>query len=167
MRESWKTRFFRYGINIYPMFFGTGGRVTFIAGDWSLIIVRLKLNLWTRNYVGTIFGGSQFAATDPMYMLMLFHRLGPEFVVWDKSASIRFKRPSKERIEARFELTDAEYENIKRIAREKGEYQFDKSGQWVDGKGNAISTFEKTLYVATKDFYKKKQLEKAQAKSSK
>lgn len=48
-KESLKTFLFRFGMNMYPMYYGTGGRVTYLAGDW------------TRNYVGTIFGGSMFA----------------------------------------------------------------------------------------------------------
>jgi hypothetical protein len=49
----------------------------------------VKLPLWwrTRNVVGTIFGGSIYAAVDPFYMLMLIKVLGREYVVWDKAAA--------------------------------------------------------------------------------
>lgn len=48
----------------------------------------------TRNYVGTIFGGSLYGALDPI-MIMLIKLLGPEYEVWDKAASIRFRRPGR------------------------------------------------------------------------
>jgi len=34
------------------------------------------------NYVGTIFGGSMYAAVDPVYMLMLIMNLGKDYIVW-------------------------------------------------------------------------------------
>ena len=83
--ESLRTRGFRALLNVAPVYAGTGGRVTFIAGDWREIRVEIPLSLRTRNYVGTIYGGSMYGAVDPIYMLMLMHRLGPEFIVWDKA----------------------------------------------------------------------------------
>ena len=152
--ESWKTRIFRYGINFYPMFFGTGGKVMFIAGDWKKVVVRLSLNMWTRNYVGTIFGGSQFSATDPMYMVMLINILGGEYVVWDKSASIQFKKPGKGKLTADFIYTEDEIEHIKRVTASEGKYEFIKTTSWIDQNGDLISTIDKSIYVATKEFYK-------------
>lgn len=152
--ESLKTRFFRYGINLYPMFFGTGGKVLFIAGDWKRVVVRLSLNMWTRNYVGTIFGGSQFSATDPMYMVMLINILGDDYVVWDKSASIQFKKPGKGKLKAEFIYTDEEVEQIKRVTASEGKYEFTKSVSWIDESGAVVSTIDKNVYVATKAFYK-------------
>jgi hypothetical protein len=72
-----------------PVYRGTGGRLKYIAEDWSEIKLVLPLSWRTRNYVGTIFGGSIYSAVDPIYMLMPIRRLGPEFIVWDKS-SIQF-----------------------------------------------------------------------------
>lgn len=152
--ESWKTRFFRYGINFYPMFFGTGGKVMFIVGDWKKVVVSLSLNMWTRNYVGTIFGGSQFSATDPMYMVMLINILGGEYVVWDKSASIQFKKPGKGKLTADFIYTEDEIEHIKRVTASEGKYEFIKTTSWIDQNGDVISTIDKSIYVATKEFYK-------------
>lgn len=152
--ESWKTKFFRYGINLYPMFFGTGGKVMFIAGDWKRVVVRLSLNMWTRNYVGAIFGGSQFSATDPMYMVMLINILGNDYVVWDKSASIQFKKPGKGKLKAEFIYTEEEVEHIKRVTASEGKYEFIKSVSWLDQSGAVVSTIDKSVYVATKEFYK-------------
>ena len=86
MRESFRTFLSRLRFNAWPCYRGTGGRVTFIAGDWSEVRVRLPLSWRTRNYVGTIFGGSIYGAVDPFYMIMLIHNLGPEYLVWVKAA---------------------------------------------------------------------------------
>jgi len=58
--------------------------------------IRLPLIWRTRNYVGTIFGGSLYGAVDPIYMIMLIKALGPDYIVWDKAATIRFLRPGRE-----------------------------------------------------------------------
>ena len=157
-RESRKTRIFRLGLNLYPMFFGTGGKVTFIAADWREVHVRLGLSLWSRNYVKTIFGGSMFSASDPFYMLMLMHVLGKSFVVWDKSASIRFRRPGTQTLYARFLLDETLLDDIRRRVGEAGETDQTFVVQWVDREGKVYAEIERNCYVADKVFYKEKQV---------
>lgn len=161
--ESLKTRLFRYGINLYPMFFGTGGKVVYLKGDWTHAIVRLKLNLWTRNYVGTIFGGSQFAAADPFHMVLLINCIGKNFIVWDKAATIVFKKPGKGVIKAEFIYTPEELKAIKQNTLQDGSYEFKKLISWIDQQGDVVSTFEKTVYVATKEHFEKRRKEKENA----
>jgi acyl-coenzyme A thioesterase PaaI-like protein len=95
MTESLRSRFTRWGFNWFPAFRGTGARITYIARDWREVRLRIPLSRRTRNYVGTIYGGSMYGAVDPIYMVMLIRLLGPEYIVWDKSASIRFKKPGR------------------------------------------------------------------------
>jgi hypothetical protein len=38
----------------------------------------MPLSWRTRNYVGTIFGGSMNSAVDPIYMVILIRRLGKD-----------------------------------------------------------------------------------------
>ena len=66
---------------MFPAYRGTGGRVTYIADDFHEIKVKIPLSWRSRNYVGTIYGGSMYGAIDPIYMLMLIKILGPEYVV--------------------------------------------------------------------------------------
>ena len=111
--ESWQTRRARWRFNFFPAFRGTGARVTYIAGDWHEVRVELPLSWRTRNYVGTIFGGSLYGAADPFYMIMLIHLLGPEYTVWDKAASIRFRRPGRSTLEAQFLVTPEIVDSIR------------------------------------------------------
>ena len=153
--ESLKTRVFRHGMNIYPMYSGTGGRVRFISSDWQHATIELKLKLRTRNYAGTIFGGSMFGAVDPFHMVLLLNILGKEnFVVWDKAGAIQFKKPGKGRLKADVIYTDDEIENIKREATANGKYEFVKAVDWIDEKGDVVSIVQKTVYVATKAYYR-------------
>ena len=100
--ESWASRRMRWGFNLFPAFRGTGARITYIAGDFREARVELPLYWRTRNYVGTIFGGSLYGAVDPMYMILLIKVLGPGYTVWDKAATIRFLKPGRSRLYARF-----------------------------------------------------------------
>ena len=151
MPESWKTRLNRWGFNFFPAYRGTGGRVAYIADDWREIRVKLPLNWRTRNYVGTIFGGSIYGAVDPLYMIMLINILGPDYVVWDKAAAIRFKRPGRETLRAVFTVTDEE------IAAIKAELVTQKSLDRVytvelkNDAGKVHAIVEKTLYIARKE----------------
>jgi acyl-coenzyme A thioesterase PaaI-like protein len=150
MRESFKTRVMRWGFNWFPAFRGTGGRITFIASDFSEIRVKVPLSLRTRNYVGTIFGGSMYGAVDPIYMIMLIHRLGPRYIVWDKAASIRFLKPGRKTLFATFRVTDEEVEQIETLAAPGASLDRHYLVELVDADGTVCAQVEKTLYIKRK-----------------
>jgi hypothetical protein len=147
MRESFRTSLIRHGFNLWPCYRGTGGRVTFIAADWSEVRVRLPLSWRTRNYVGTIFGGSMYAATEPFFMIMLMHRLGPEFEVWDKAATIRFRKPGRSTLTARMTIPPGEEEAIREALR--GARSVDRSYrvELEDPAGVVHAEVDKVVYV--------------------
>jgi len=126
---------------------GTGARVRYVAPDWSEIRLDLPLSWRTRNYVGTIFGGSMYAAVDPIYMLMLIRRLGPEFVVWDKAATIQFKKPGRQTLHARFVVNDEELAAIRTALESQRSVDRTYIVELVDGSGTICATVEKLIYV--------------------
>ena len=141
---------YRWGFNLFPAYRGTGGRVLHIASDWREVKIKLPLNWRTRNYVGTIFGGSIYGAIDPFYMLMLMHILGPGYTVWDKAANIRFRRPGKSVLFADFYLSDEEIVEIKNLA--DGAASIDRvyNVELKDRDGVVHAHIEKTLYISKK-----------------
>jgi acyl-coenzyme A thioesterase PaaI-like protein len=140
-------RLFRVFLNLYPAFRGTGGRVTYIAPDWSEMRIKLPLNWRTRNYVGTIFGGSLYASMDPHFMFMLMHRLGPGYLVWDKAASIRFRRPGRGTLTAVCRMPDAEVAEVKRLLESEAKVDRHYSVDLVDREGVVHATVEKAVNV--------------------
>ena len=148
MRESLRTRLFRWAFNVWPCFRGTGARVAFIASDWSEVRVRLPLSWRTRNYVGTIFGGSLYAGVDPFYMLMLIHRLGPDFVVWDKAASIRFRKPGRSTLYAAFRVEEAEVEEIRRLLQDQPKVDRTYSVELRDAQGVVHAEVQKVIHIS-------------------
>lgn len=147
MPESLRTRLTRHLFNLVPAYRGTGGRIAYIASDWREVRVRLPLSLRTRNYVGTIFGGSMYGAVDPLYMLMLIKNLGPAYLVWDKAASIRFRKPGRGTLHARFLLDEAELQAIREALSTSRSVDRLYTVELTDAAGVVHATVEKTLHV--------------------
>jgi acyl-coenzyme A thioesterase PaaI-like protein len=146
MAESFATRRMRWGFNFFPAYRGTGARITYIAADFREVRLKLPLSWRTRNYVGTIYGGSLYGAVDPIYMIMLIKTLGPGYAVWDKSATIHFKKPGRETLFARFVLADEEIATIRRLT-ETAPTNRVYTVELANAAGLVHATVEKTVYI--------------------
>ena len=147
MPESFKSRRLRWMFNIFPAYRGSGARVTYIASDFREVRIRLPLSWRSRNYVGTIFGGSMYAAVDPLYMIMLIHCLGPEYVVWDKAATIRFRKPGRTTLHATFRLDDAELDAIRAATADGQPVDRTYNVELTGADGVVHASVEKIIYV--------------------
>jgi acyl-coenzyme A thioesterase PaaI-like protein len=139
-------RFLRL-MRLYPPYLGAGVRVRESAPDLSRIVVEMPLTVWNQNFVGTHFGGSLYAMCDPFFMLMLMARLGPDYVVWDKAASIEFLRPGRGTVSAVFELSDAQVHEIREEADGGGKVLPRFAALVVGHDGTPVARIEKTLHV--------------------
>jgi acyl-coenzyme A thioesterase PaaI-like protein len=149
-QRKWKARFFRL-MSLYPPFLGAGIRIVHVASDLSSLEVRMKLTFWNRNYLGTQFGGSLYSLTDPFYMLLLLEALGPGYVVWDKEAVIRFKRPGRGTVRARFDLPPERVAEIRAVADAQYKTEPRFLVQVLAESGEVVAEVEKLLYVRRKD----------------
>jgi hypothetical protein len=113
--------------------------------------VKLPLTWRTYNYVGTIYGGSMYAAFDPMYMYMLIQILGPDYVVWDKAAAIHFKKPGRTTLTARFVIDEAELEAIREALTHAPSVDRVYTVEVVDKEGVVHAIIEKTIYIRRKE----------------
>lgn len=161
--ESARSRFFKLILNFWPCIRGTGVRITYLSGDFHVLRAKLPLTWRTRNRVGTIFGGSLYSATDPFYMLLLMEILGRDFVVWDKGANVRFKRPAKETLYFEMSVTPEQVANIREKAMTDGEYTFELPVLLKSRDGVVHAEVTKVMYVARKEFYRKKLKKRADA----
>src|SRR5688500_8251746 len=132
-------------LNIWPPFRAAGIYVREIAPDFRTATVELRMKLLNRNYVGTHFGGSLFSMTDPFFMIMMMKNLGPEYVVWDKAGTVRFLRPARGTVTAKFHLPEEAVAQAreKTAAGDKHEPQF--RVDIVDAQGVVVADVEKTL----------------------
>lgn len=135
---------------IWPPFLGAGVSVKQFSPDYRTLTVQMRMRFWNRNYVGTHFGGSLYSMTDPFYMLMLMKQLGKGYIVWDKSASIRYRKPAKGTVYAQFELSSEQIEAIKQqvISDNKSEPEF--KILITDADNNVVAEILKTLHISKK-----------------
>jgi len=150
MPESRATRWLRWKMNLFPAYRGMGVRVDYIAADFREVRVHVSLNWCICNYVGTIFGGSLYGTLDPVYMIMLLHILGREYVVWDKSATIRFRKPGRGTLRATFTLDDAEIAAIKEATANGQPVDRTYRAALVDSEGVVHAEVEKVIYIRRK-----------------
>jgi uncharacterized membrane protein len=146
MKTAWK-RHMRWLMNLWPPFAGAGIRVKHLQPDWKAIDVEMKLRFWNRNYVGTHFGGSLYSMTDPFYMLMLIENLGRDYIVWDKSATIRFRRPGQGKVLAGFRLSDEQIEGIRQALRAQDSIEPEFMVEVKDETGAVVAEVLKVLHV--------------------
>ena len=142
--------FLRNFLSYWPPFLGAGVRVVEMGSDFRRIVVELKLNFLNRNYVGTQFGGSLYSMVDPFYMLMVMENLGPDYIVWDKAATIRFLKPGKSAVRATFVLTDAKLAEIRAALDQSPKCEPEFLVEVVDREGVVVASINKTLYVRRK-----------------
>jgi acyl-coenzyme A thioesterase PaaI-like protein len=143
----WRRLRFKLLVNLYAPFLGAGVHVTRVAEDFGAIDVRMRLLPWNRNYVGTHFGGSLFAMADPWFMIILVERLGPGYVVWDKSGAIRFRKPGRGTVRASFEIPPARIEELRRAADADGKVEATFAARIVDEQGEVVAEVEKLISV--------------------
>lgn len=143
-------RHMRWVMNLWPPFLGAGIRVKRLDPDWKALDVEMKLRFWNSNFVGTHYGGSLYSMTDPFYMLMLIANLGGAYIVWDKSASIRFRKPGKGTMFASFRLSDEQIDGIRESLKEQDKIEPTFVVQVKDGSGEVIAEIQKVLHVRRK-----------------
>src|SRR2546428_3744541 len=136
---------------VFGCYRGTGGRLKYIAEDWSEVRLELPLSWRTRNYVGTIFGGSMYAAVDPVYMIMLIKTLGPGYIVWDKAASIRFRKPGRTKLYAHFQMPPEEGDAIPTSLTPGRSIDRVYRVELTDRAGTVHAEMEKTIHIQRRE----------------
>jgi acyl-coenzyme A thioesterase PaaI-like protein len=147
MGESLRTRLTRFAFNFFPCYRRTGARLTYIAADYTEVRVKLPLNWKTRGYWGTMFGGSMYAAIDPVLLVMLARRLGPDYQVWDKAATMEFKKPGRAALYAQFRIEEAELDELRRLLARETKIERTWRIELADAAGTVHAAFTKTLHL--------------------
>ena len=140
----------RWLMNIWFPFLFSGIRITKFNDDFRYVKVELKGHWYNKNYVGTHFGGSLFAMTDPFWMIMILRNIGSQYVVWDKAAEIEFIKPGRGRVTAEFKLEESMLEELRSAAagNQKVLRWFDIAV--VDSQGDLVAKVRKQVYVRKK-----------------
>jgi len=142
-RQRWLLRL----VSLWPPFLGAGIRVRLLAKDPLEFESRLRLGWTNRNWVGTHYGGSLYSMCDPFYMIILAEALGPRFVVWDKSATIRYLRPGRGTVRARFAIPTRRIEEIRAEVQSSGRAEPRFECEVLDEAEERVAVVEKVISV--------------------
>jgi hypothetical protein len=137
-------------MRLYPPLLGAGIRIVRMSADLRELDVEMKLRFWNANYVGTHYGGSLYSMADPFYMVMLIENLGRDYVVWDKAATIRFRKPGKGTVRAEFRLTQEQIDSLRAQVDAQGKIEPTFSVQVRDEAGDVVAEVEKLLHIRRK-----------------
>ena len=143
----------RLGFNFFPAFRATGARVIYMSEDMRKLRIKLPLNFRTRNIHGTLFGGAMYAATDPLYAILVKLALGPGHIVWDKSGAIRYKKPGRSALYAECSLSDAQVASMRKRLELEPSIDLHYDIELVDDRGVVHAMVQKTIYAARKEIY--------------
>ena len=153
---AWRPALLKTGFNWFPAWRATGARVVEVSRDLRRIVVALPLKRGTRNAVGTIFGGSLYAATDGLHPALLALHLGHDYIVWDKAGAVRYRKPGRSTLYAEYHIDDAEIARVRHAVATDGECERTYLVELKDSAGVVHAEVERTVYIAGKGFYARK-----------
>lgn len=137
-------------VSWYPPYLGAGIKLKSINEDFTRFEVELRMTWYNRNLFGTHFGGSLYAMCDPFYVFIVLNYLGNDYVVWDKSAKIKFIKPGKGTVKAIFEISQDELIRVKNETDIEEKKTFFFTAIIKNNKDEKVATVEKEIYVRKK-----------------
>lgn len=142
---------FRMMFNVYAPYIGAGVRIPYISQDYTTFDVTMKLRFFNKNYFGTHFGGSLYSMCDPFFTIILTKNLGKDYIVWDKHASIQFKKPGRNTVHAHFHIPQEKILELRQRADENRKIEPVFTLDLKDDEGEIVAHVEKTVYIRRKD----------------
>jgi hypothetical protein len=137
-------------MNLWPPFLFSGIRVVRLDKDFRAADVELRQHWWNRNYVGVHFGGSLYAMTDPFFMLLLIENLGPDYIVWDKAGSVRYRKPGRGTVRAEFRITPEQVADIRTALETAAKVERTFAVSVLDAGGDVVAEVEKLVHCRRK-----------------
>lgn len=128
----------------------SGIRIRHFSADWTHATVELHVNLFTRNYVKTAFGGSMSAMTDPYFFMLVMHQLGRDYVVWDTRGEIEFVKPGRGVLTAEFSVPTAKADELRERARGGAKVLEWFKTEITDAEGDVVARVRREVYVREK-----------------
>lgn len=138
------------GMSLWLPNLASGIRVRRFSEDWTSADVEMHVNLLTRNFVKTGFGGSMSAMTDPYFFMLVMHQLGRDYVVWDTRGEIEFVKPGRGVLTAHFTVSPEQADDLRRRA-----HGGVKVLEWFetdirDASGDVVAHVRREVYIREK-----------------
>jgi len=147
-KESFESRVWRWAGNWFPAYRGSGAKVTYVSADFHDVSIKLPCNWKTKNHMGITWGGSLYAALDPIYGVMLYKILGRQYRVIDSQAEIRFLKPGKETLYAHFHIPATDLSTLKDQLTHSGKSRIQLQVSLKNKQGEVHATCDKHIHIS-------------------
>jgi len=137
-------------INWYPPYIGAGIKLKQVNQDKTRMEVELRKTWFNKNLFGTHFGGSLYAMCDPFYVFIVHNYLGRGYVVWDKSAEIKFIKPGTGKVRAIFEISQEKLLHLKGEVDSVGKHTAIFETVITNDRDELVATVRKEIYMRKK-----------------
>lgn len=134
----------------WPVFWFTGIRFHHVSVDLRHVIVKMHMRFYNKNIVGVHFGGSLYAMTDPVFMMMLMANLGKKYRVLDQWGKIDYIKTGKGTVSAEFRLSQADIDEVIENTQNGEKTIKTFFVDVVDGNNDMVAKVEKRVYIRLK-----------------
>ncbi len=146
-------RTLKWAMNLYPPLLFQRIWVKKFHKDFRGVDVKISNSFLNRNYNGSIFGGTIYAATDPFYALLfdqLMQRRGYKCRVWLKSAAIQYLKPGLTTLYFTIKITDEMVAEAEHALNEYGKFVKAYPMELYDKNGVLCATVSNEVYLRNK-----------------
>ncbi|MGK6352932.1 PaaI family thioesterase [Parapedobacter sp. DT-150] len=150
----------KWVMRLYPPFFFQRIWVRRFHKGFMGAEVKIHRSILNRNYNGSIFGGTIFAAADPIYALLfdqIFQRKGFETVVWLKSASVQYLKPGRAALFFTVAIADAEIKEAETSLTDRGRFVKTYAIAITDRHGETCAIMQNEVYIKDARYFATKQ----------
>jgi hypothetical protein len=145
----------KWVMRLYPPLFFQRIWVVAIDKGYRSVEVKIKKSFFNKNYNGSIFGGTLFAAADPFYPLLFyqfFAQKGYRLKVWSKSSAIEYLKPALTDLNFKISLTDDDITEAENILNTIGKYTAHHPINIYNKEGVLCVSLMNEVYVRNLDF---------------
>lgn len=140
----------KWALCLYPPLFFQRIWVQRFHPGFRGVDVKISHSLLNKNYNGSIFGGTIYAATDPFYALLfdqLLQRQGFKIRVWLKSASINYLKPGRAALYFTILISDEMLNEAVEALNTHGKFVKAYPMELKDASGQVCATVMNEVYV--------------------
>lgn len=146
-------RTLKWALSLYPPLLFQRIWVKKFHKGFRGVDVKISNSFLNRNYNGSIFGGTIYAATDPFYAILfdqLMQRKGYKCRVWLKSASIQYLKPGLTNLYFTLKITDEMIAEAEQALNEYGKFVKAYPMELYNKQGELCATVINEVYLRTK-----------------
>lgn len=138
-------------MNLWPPLLASSVRIERISPDFREFDITLKLRPWSRNLVGTQFGGAMFAMCDPWWMIGTLRSLGErDYTVWDRAGQIEFVSPGRGDVHTSIRITDEMLAEITAATADGSKHLIWCANDILAQDGTLVARHRKQLHIRRK-----------------